>query len=218
MTVLLLAFSSGLTPTSVSVIIRPFPLTPSATWASYTVRRTLSTPLPVGLFLPDEHVRRLLRLEDAWKAICSCPTGRALRGCCGDFLLGVRGGGVGGIAWPIEVLARLNDEGVHSRDRVLKSARTVDRPARRTGVAGPTASPAGLVSAGRQRGAGPGQPAVAQGPTFGLGKPELGPSVAPKPGRVGGKLNRPIESHSPSDGGPRHTAAKAAPSYEFPLC
>ena len=127
------------------------------------------------------------------------------------------GGGVGGIAWPIEVLARLNDEGVHSRDRVLKSARTVDRPARRTGVAGPTASPAGLVSAGRQRGAGPGQPAVAQGPTFGIGKPELGPSVAPKPGRVGGKLNRPMESHSPSDGGPRHTAAKAAPSYEFPL-
>ncbi len=29
-TVLLLAFSSGLTPTSVSIIIRPFPLTPSA--------------------------------------------------------------------------------------------------------------------------------------------------------------------------------------------
>src|SRR6478735_7895243 len=36
------ALSSGLTPTSVSVIIRPFPLNQSARWASYTVTRTVS--------------------------------------------------------------------------------------------------------------------------------------------------------------------------------
>lgn len=39
-TVFLLAFSSGLTPTSVSVIIRPFPLNSVSDLASYTVRRT----------------------------------------------------------------------------------------------------------------------------------------------------------------------------------
>src|SRR6478672_4904327 len=40
------ALSSGLTPTSVSVIIRPFPLNQSARWASYTVTRTVSDLAP----------------------------------------------------------------------------------------------------------------------------------------------------------------------------